>query len=998
MSDLALRLIEENKRTKSPFLDLGNCGLVNELPSQLLECRAWLTELNLGAWYSNENIETQSRSGESNFFDGTDLKILTLFPKLEKLHLSQTSIRDLNSISDIIHLKVLDLGYNGLVNITPLINLKQLRQLNIERNSIYNANVILNLKKLETLNIADSSIHNFEFLLDLRKLEFLNISSNKINDYTFLKKLSNLKELNLSSTNIKNYSFLTDYKELQSLDLNSNNISNADFLSSLLNLQYLNLGQNKITNVDFVRNLTRLQHLFLYDNFISSLIPLENLKNLRTLNLNDNKIKDIRSLKTLKNLDYLEIENNKLINIYALKNLNKLSSLSLRNNKIDKICSLQKLTSLKSLSFTNNKIQNITPILPLLLKGFEIQTNNNTYNLLENTIELSNNPISYPPLEIVRQGSESVINWYEEIQNQGEEIVYEAKLMIIGDAGSGKTSLSEKLKDINAPLPEKVDDTTVGIEISNIVFEAKNDRPLFKVNIWDLGGQKVYHPLHQLFFTQRSLYILVTDGRNDIEENDLIDFWIPAQELLGKESPMLILFNQHGSIQPNMSFRYFQSRYPNIKGDLAIVNLKSDTNAIQVFINEIESYIRNLPQFTNGEKLPKIWAKIRTVIDKKTENHITLHEFRSLCGIEGIKNIEKQDYVSDYMHDLGVILRFRGNPLLNKVVFLKPQWALDAIYKVLDHTRGNLNGHFTKSELQEIWSATEYFDIQDELLELMMKFELCYRIDSATEQYLVPSLLSKDIPPTFDWDKSNNICLHYTYDFMPKGIISRLVVRLHHLIDEKQLLWREGVILKFRGASAWVTRTAKNRIEIFARGYRPAFLISLITSEIDDINNKFYFSKEGKPSKYIPCICKACSNKDIPNFYEYDKLIERDKLNKKTVECSNPPYLEVNVRDLLDNITEIAEREEILNKQSEILSILRDLKIASQKNNDWQEALVKAIDEFGILQNGSEKETTTLFGKIKSTLIDLKESIEIVAIPVEVNEKFSKLGELLDSL
>lgn len=44
MSDRARQLIAENKRTKNPFLDLGNCGLENELPKELLDC-VWLEEL-----------------------------------------------------------------------------------------------------------------------------------------------------------------------------------------------------------------------------------------------------------------------------------------------------------------------------------------------------------------------------------------------------------------------------------------------------------------------------------------------------------------------------------------------------------------------------------------------------------------------------------------------------------------------------------------------------------------------------------------------------------------------------------------------------------------------------------------------------------------------------------------------------------------------------------------------------------------------------------------
>jgi len=43
MSQLAQKLIAENKETKSTFLDLGNCGLT-ELPNELLDCY-WLENL-----------------------------------------------------------------------------------------------------------------------------------------------------------------------------------------------------------------------------------------------------------------------------------------------------------------------------------------------------------------------------------------------------------------------------------------------------------------------------------------------------------------------------------------------------------------------------------------------------------------------------------------------------------------------------------------------------------------------------------------------------------------------------------------------------------------------------------------------------------------------------------------------------------------------------------------------------------------------------------------
>lgn len=839
MSELALQLIEENKRTKNPFLDLGTCGLENHLPEELYDCSQWLKELNLGRYYLDTNnhkwVESQNTKID-NTFNGKDLKLLSKFINLKSLYLGGCQIKGISFLQNLFQLEILDLFDNKIQDISSLIKLKNLKLLDISANQIIDCRYLEKLIDLQELHLSHNTINNSGFLEKLINLKRLNLSSTKIQDISSLEKLTSLKELYLRKTDISDYNYLTKLENLQSLDISSNGIQDISFLERLINLEELSLHENNITSCD----------------------SLKELKDLQLLDLSVNKIKGLGFL--------------------------------------------QKLTKLETLNLSKNQIQDVQPLLPLLKKGLEIDLTSQQLERLEYKIGLMVNPINTPSLEIVKQGREAVINWFDSLEQQGEEMVYEAKLMVIGDAGSGKTSLATKIKDLNAKLPEKIDDTTVGIEITESFFKAREDKPNFKVNIWDLGGQKIYHPLHQLFFTSRSLYVLVSDGRNDTDENDLTDFWIPAQKLLGKESPMLILFNKHGDIQPNIAFRSFQSQYPNIKGDLAVVDLLNDKAGTSDFIAEIEKYIRNLPQFVKGEKLPKLWAKIREAIHERKESHISLPEFRSLCNKEGIEEIKKQDFLSDYLHDLGIILRFREDALLNKTVFLNPQWALDAIYKVLDHTRKHNNGLFSKSELLSVWQKPEFYDVQDELLALMLKFELCYKIDAASEQYLVPGLLPKDIPVGFKWEKEKSICLYYEYDFMPKGIISRLIVRLNHLIDKNKLLWREGVVFESNGTSAWLTRPNKNRIEIYAKGYKPSYLITLITGEIDEINSKYHFSEQSIPVKYVPCICETCKTSKKPAYYDYEKLVRRDQLGKKTIECENPPYHEVNVKALLENV------------------------------------------------------------------------------------------------
>ena len=69
MSELARKLIAENKRTRAANLDLGNCGLT-ELPDEVGELE-WLEELSFaGKWWewdgqAWQRKESQNR-GENN--------------------------------------------------------------------------------------------------------------------------------------------------------------------------------------------------------------------------------------------------------------------------------------------------------------------------------------------------------------------------------------------------------------------------------------------------------------------------------------------------------------------------------------------------------------------------------------------------------------------------------------------------------------------------------------------------------------------------------------------------------------------------------------------------------------------------------------------------------------------------------------------------------------------------------------------------------------------
>ena len=97
MSDLALRLIGENKKARSTFLDLGHCGLT-QIPAEIGEL-VWLESVSLASkWYEWDGQTWQEKesenSGDKN--DGLiDIAPLAGLTRMRSLVVSGTQVTDL---------------------------------------------------------------------------------------------------------------------------------------------------------------------------------------------------------------------------------------------------------------------------------------------------------------------------------------------------------------------------------------------------------------------------------------------------------------------------------------------------------------------------------------------------------------------------------------------------------------------------------------------------------------------------------------------------------------------------------------------------------------------------------------------------------------------------------------------------------------------------------------------------------------------------------------
>ncbi len=463
----------------------------------------------------------------------------------------------------------------------------------------------------------------------------------------------------------------------------------------------------------------------------------------------------------------------------------------------------------------------------------------------------------------------------------------------MGEGEAGKTTLAKKIENPDYQLnPEEK--STEGIDIIQWYFPYKERT--FRVNIWDFGGQEIYHATHQFFLTKRSLYALVADTRK--KDTDFY-YWLNVIELLTENSPLLIVKNEKGDRQRQINERALRGQFTNLKETLA-TNLATN-RGLQNILDNIQYYISHLPHV--GSALPKTWKRVREVLEQDERNYISRDEYFNICQKNNFTKREDQLQLSGYLQDLGVCLHFQEDDLLGKTVILKPEWGTAAVYKVLDDEQviNNL-GKFTKSDLRNIWSEEKYADMQPELLQLMIKFKLCYKIPGTDDTYVAPQLLTEN-QPDYKWDETNNLILRYAYEFMPKGIITQFIVIMHKYIDQQQYVWKSGVILDKDNTKAEVIEYySKREIKIRTSGAHQRYLMTIISYELDEINNSY---KRLKYNKLIPCNCEECQGSQEPHFYPFKTL--QNLINKTGyVQCQNSGLM-VNILSLIDDVVDLKQ-------------------------------------------------------------------------------------------
>lgn len=356
----------------------------------------------------------------------------------------------------------------------------------------------------------------------------------------------------------------------------------------------------------------------------------------------------------------------------------------------------------------------------------------------------------------------------------------------------------------------------------------------------------------------------------------------------------------------NKNKKEYKEKYPQIQ---AILDISCKDN---INIKRLRTYIvkhASALQITK-EKWLKSWYDVREEIEKISDKkYITYDEYKKICFKHNV-GVEEGKSLSQYLHDLGVILHYQNDTFLKGIVILSPEWATSAVYKILDSQENvlrNRNGVLKISDLPLIWKDFELYpeDKHIFLLKIMEKFQLCYELNK--ESYLVAELLentSIECPDGWDFNNTSCIRIQYSYDFIPAGIMTRFIVNINEyiaIINGKSMCWRKGVYLIHKTAYASVIMRdsiAEKKIEIKVNARENSVhareLLYTIRKTIDEINCDF---KKINVEEFVPCNCEP----ECQYTFAYSKLCKALDKKVETMQCYES-FKQVNVLKLLEGI------------------------------------------------------------------------------------------------
>lgn len=575
---------------------------------------------------------------------------------------------------------------------------------------------------------------------------------------------------------------------------------------------------------------------------------------------------------------------------------NRLTKLQLSNMKLKKIPeSVFEMSGLESLNLSGNHIKNLDKRLDklknlkqLILTDNEIEDIPDDFLCLNklSDLDLTRNPLRDIPPLILRKGTRSTIK-YLQTKKTG---LWQSKMILVGQGGVGKSCLLDSLQgkefDRNKP-------TTHGM----VVQELKLQHPELpgiemKLNVWDFGGQEIYHATHQFYLTNNSLFLLVWSARLGYDAGRLY-YWLETIEALAPDSPIFIVATHSEPRGADLPKRDILYRYPKVRFCEVDNKTGLGISELQEAVTKIASKLKYM-----GAERPVSWVNATRKIRKMQKRYISKRELYDVFFESGM-NGSDFDNPAEYLHEMGDILYYKNEPELQDLIIVNPEWVSEHIAVLLDSPElKETSGFLPKKIMNKLWSDLDK-EMRCKFILLMEKFELAYRVDDPETVCLIVEKLTFEEPDFFNrWEnfrKHREISLIYdNMSAMPAGIPTRFIARTHRFTTFTH--WRNGALLKYekelpynpheqtdhsaQNLALVIAKPDRKQILLKIRGDSPEYFSALLRDTLELTLSKF------SGLRYeVKVPCYGHNGEKCSHRFKILNLKKRLKQNILTIEC-----------------------------------------------------------------------------------------------------------------
>lgn len=488
----------------------------------------------------------------------------------------------------------------------------------------------------------------------------------------------------------------------------------------------------------------------------------------------------------------------------------------------------------------------------------------------------------------------------------------EAKVLVVGPGGHGKSSLIEHLRE-GTFATGKV--TTEGVKVSRWTMPAAGEQGELRLNVWDFGGQEIQYATHEFFLTERAVYVLVFQPRDDMATAQGLYYWLDLIHLMAPEAPVIVALSKQDEYEGHV----------NDAGDLKQLHPKL-VEFLPISCKEGGRCADNLPRLRElvertvrnelghvRYRLPQAWMQVKAELERPGRDHLGYAGFQELCRARGIADPEDQALLARYLHDLGTMLNYGDRMPLEDTHILNPAWVTEGVYAVvLSRELREAGGEFDEGLLARLLGDARHGgryprEAQRFILEMMKSFKLCYELtgQGSAHRYLVPNALPDDAPAGADAVPEGALRFEVRFPrILPTSVMSRFIVAMHSQRPEDRR-WRLGLRSRVCGHEFLVTAHPKERrIRIAVEGAGPTRVRALevirqqftaICREREGLGAEEYCSPPGHPEA---------------EAMRFADLLEAERKGKEEIWLPNGVG-DVSVREWLDGVTDPAARRKL---------------------------------------------------------------------------------------